>query len=64
MTIWEVTYGDGLKVFLRDPHGDGTPWLRGTECDENGIAHRDGCQDAEFVVRVSGILNVRRREVV
>jgi hypothetical protein len=56
--IWEVRYGDGLTVMLRDPYFAGG-YLRGVECNEFGVADRSGCRDAEFMVRDDRIESTR-----
>lgn len=50
MRIVRARYGRGLTVLLRDFESDGR-YLRGVECDENGVADRSGCAEAEFTVR-------------
>jgi hypothetical protein len=52
--------GDHNTQLLRDvretPDGK---WLLGTPCDEFGIADRQGCSDAEFVIRRDRVLAIR-----
>jgi hypothetical protein len=58
MIIWDVRYGDGLEVMLRDPYTD-LRFLRGIECNELGVAVRNGCRDSEFIVRIDRIEKIK-----
>jgi hypothetical protein len=52
--------GDHHTVMLRDAHH--TPdekWIRGIPCNVLGVADRDGCNDAELVIRADRILAIR-----
>jgi len=56
--LLSVDYGDGLSVFLRDWHSE-HGYLRGIACNELGVADRDGCRDAEFIVREDRITSMK-----
>ena len=64
--IVRVAYGSSLldgdhhAQLLRDVRGtpDGK-WLIGTPCNEIGVADRQGCSDAEFVIRRDRVLAIR-----
>jgi hypothetical protein len=54
VTIVLVMWG-GHTAYLRDPRRSGA-FLRGIECNEHGVAVREGCtDDAELMIRVDRI---------
>lgn len=64
MKLLRVTYG-AQQVYLRDWHEDGQ-WLKGIECDEHGVASRDGCAEAEVWIarrRIAGTEEVERKDI-
>ena len=58
MKLYEVIYGDGIKVVLRDHHWEGK-WLRGIPCNELGVADRFGCNDAELSIRADRVISMK-----
>lgn len=60
MRLLAVRYGS-QETYLRDWHEDG-PWLKGIECDEHGVANRDGCAEAELWIARKRIVSMEPAE--